>query len=148
MMRIDQIWLSTELLDMLAGADTCLARVVQVFGQAKPHCAYLFANKRGNRMKVSEHQQAIIAVDYGMTRKALHVKTHAALVVYTLQALNPDYEQIVSVLVVYCYIQFLRYRCCTCHYRIESIQRVLWKQSVHVDRLWAIEVSCIMINRK
>nr|WP_160146459.1 IS66 family insertion sequence element accessory protein TnpB [Pseudomonas sp. ALS1131] len=25
------------------------------FGAAKPHCAYLFANRRGNRMKVLVH---------------------------------------------------------------------------------------------
>ena len=50
--RIDQIWLATEPLDMRAGPDTALARVVQVFGSARPHCAYLFANKRANRMKV------------------------------------------------------------------------------------------------
>ncbi|MGM8933638.1 IS66 family insertion sequence element accessory protein TnpB [Pseudomonas neustonica] len=52
MIRIDQIWLATEPLDMRAGADKALARVIQVFGSARPHCAYLFANKRGNRMKV------------------------------------------------------------------------------------------------
>ena len=46
MIRIDQIWLATEPLDMRAGSDTALARVVQVFGSARPHCAYLFANKR------------------------------------------------------------------------------------------------------
>ena len=55
MIRIDAIWLSTEPLDMRAGPDTALARVVQVFGEARPHCAYLFANKRGNRMKVLVH---------------------------------------------------------------------------------------------
>lgn len=33
------------------GLDAALARVVQVFGSAQPHYAYLFANKRGNRMK-------------------------------------------------------------------------------------------------
>ena len=55
MIRIDEIWLATEPLDMRAGPDTALARVVQVFGEAKPHCAYLFANKRGNRMKVLVH---------------------------------------------------------------------------------------------
>ena len=32
-----------------------LTRVVTVFGAARPHCAYLFANKRGNRMKVLVH---------------------------------------------------------------------------------------------
>lgn len=55
MIRIDEIWLATEPLDMRAGVDTALARVVQVFGSARPHCAYLFANKRGNRMKVLIH---------------------------------------------------------------------------------------------
>ena len=55
MIRIDEVWLATEPLDMRAGPDTALARVVQVFGSARPHCAYLFANKRGNRMKVLIH---------------------------------------------------------------------------------------------
>lgn len=40
---------------MRAGPDKALARVNQVFGSARPHCAYLFANKRGNRMKVLIH---------------------------------------------------------------------------------------------
>jgi len=55
MIRIDEIWLATEPLDMRAGPDTALARVVAVFGAAKPHCAYLFANRRANRMKVLVH---------------------------------------------------------------------------------------------
>ncbi|WVM88036.1 IS66 family insertion sequence element accessory protein TnpB [Halopseudomonas pachastrellae] len=55
MIRIDSIWLATEPLDMRAGTDTALARVVTVFGAAQPHCAYLFANKRANRMKVLVH---------------------------------------------------------------------------------------------
>jgi transposase len=50
--RIDAIWMSTEPLDMRAGFDKALARVVQVFGAAHPHHAYLFANARSNRMKV------------------------------------------------------------------------------------------------
>jgi len=37
--------MSTEPLDMCSGADTALARVVQVFGAAHPHHAYLFANE-------------------------------------------------------------------------------------------------------
>jgi transposase len=37
---------------MRCGPETTLARVVQAFGAAKPHCAYLFANKRANRMKI------------------------------------------------------------------------------------------------
>jgi transposase len=50
--RIDEIWLSREPLDMRAGPDTALARVINRFGEAKPHCAYVFANKRANRMKI------------------------------------------------------------------------------------------------
>ena len=46
MIHIDAIWLATEPLDMRAGTETALARVVAVFGAAKPHNAYLFANKR------------------------------------------------------------------------------------------------------
>ncbi|MBN0301270.1 IS66 family insertion sequence element accessory protein TnpB, partial [Pseudomonas aeruginosa] len=42
-------------MDMRAGTETALARVVQVFGAAQPHCAYLFTNKRANRMKVLVH---------------------------------------------------------------------------------------------
>ena len=52
MLRIDQVWLSTEALDMRAGMDTLLSRVVLVFGEAQPHHAYLFANARGSRLKI------------------------------------------------------------------------------------------------
>ncbi|WP_146052121.1 IS66 family insertion sequence element accessory protein TnpB [Pseudomonas syringae] len=52
MIRIDSIWLATEPMDMRAGTETALARVIAVFGAAKPHCAYLFANRRANRVKV------------------------------------------------------------------------------------------------
>lgn len=55
MIRIDRIWLATEPMDMRAGTETALARVVAVFGAAQPHCAYLFTNKRANRMKVLVH---------------------------------------------------------------------------------------------
>lgn len=55
MIRIDQIWLAVEPIDMRCGSDTALAKVVHVFGAAHPHHAYLFANKRGNRMKVLVH---------------------------------------------------------------------------------------------
>lgn len=55
MIRIDSIWLAVEPLDMRAGTDTALARVVRVFGAAHPHHAYLFANRRANRMKVLVH---------------------------------------------------------------------------------------------
>lgn len=55
MIRLDAVWLATTPLDMRSGTETALARVVQVFGGAKPHHAYLFANRRATRMKVLEH---------------------------------------------------------------------------------------------
>jgi transposase len=55
LIRIDAVWLSSAPLDMRAGTDMALARVVNVFGSARPHHAYLFANKRANRMKVLVH---------------------------------------------------------------------------------------------
>lgn len=55
MIRVDQIWLAVEPMDMRAGTETALARVVNVFGAAHPHHAYVFANRRGNRMKVLVH---------------------------------------------------------------------------------------------
>jgi transposase len=55
MIRIDAAWLATSSLDMRAGTDTALARVIAVFGAAHPHHAYLFANKRANRIKIFVH---------------------------------------------------------------------------------------------
>ena len=52
MIRIDAAWFAVEPLDMRAGVDTALARVVSVFGEARAHHAYLFVNRRANRMKV------------------------------------------------------------------------------------------------
>jgi transposase len=55
MIRIEQIWLATEPMDMRAGPDTALARVVKQFGEARAHHAYVFTNKRANRLKVLVH---------------------------------------------------------------------------------------------
>ncbi|CAM3352837.1 IS66 family insertion sequence element accessory protein TnpB [Pseudomonas fluorescens] len=55
MIRIDAIRFATEPMDMRAGTETALARVIAVFGAAQRHCAYLFANHRANRMKVLVH---------------------------------------------------------------------------------------------
>lgn len=55
MIRIDAVWLATAPMDMRAGTDTALARVVRVFGAAHPHTAYIFANARANRIKVLVH---------------------------------------------------------------------------------------------
>jgi transposase len=40
---------------MRAGNETALGRMVKVFGEARPHHAYLFANRRANRMKALVH---------------------------------------------------------------------------------------------
>ena len=50
MIRVEAIWLAVEPLDMRAGTEAALARVVRVFGSARPHHAYLFANRRANRI--------------------------------------------------------------------------------------------------
>lgn len=55
MIRIDAAWLATAPLDMRAGTDTALARVIATFGAAHPHHAYAFANQRANRMKILVH---------------------------------------------------------------------------------------------
>ena len=59
MIRVDAVWLAVEPLDMRAGTELALARVVTVFGAARPHHADLFANRRANRranrMKVLVH---------------------------------------------------------------------------------------------
>lgn len=53
--RIDAAWFAVEPLDMRAGVDTALARVVSVFGEARAHHAYLFMNRRTSRIKVLVH---------------------------------------------------------------------------------------------
>ena len=55
MIRVQAVWLATAPLDMRAGIDSALARVVAVFGAAQPHHAYVFANRSGNRLKVLVH---------------------------------------------------------------------------------------------
>lgn len=55
MIRIDAVWLAVEPLDMRAGTETALARVVCVFGEARAHHAYLFTNRRTNRVKLLVH---------------------------------------------------------------------------------------------
>ena len=55
MIRIDAVWLAVEPLDLRAGTETALARVVRVFGEARAHHAYLFTNRRTNRLKLLVH---------------------------------------------------------------------------------------------
>jgi transposase len=53
--RVDAVWMAVQPLDMRLGTEAALARVVTVFGSAHPHHAYLFANRRANRIKVLVH---------------------------------------------------------------------------------------------
>jgi transposase len=53
--RIDAVWLAVEPIDMRAGVEGLLARVVQVFGAARSHHGYLFANARATRIKLLVH---------------------------------------------------------------------------------------------
>lgn len=55
MIRIDALWLATGPVDMRAGPERLLARVVQVFGAAQAHHGYLFANARASRIKLLVH---------------------------------------------------------------------------------------------
>jgi transposase len=53
MMRIDTIWLALGASDLRGGIDALLAAVVRGFaGGAQPHHAYIFANRRADRLKV------------------------------------------------------------------------------------------------
>jgi transposase len=71
--RVDAAWFAVEPLDMRAGVDTALARVVNVFGEARAHHAYLFINKRANRMKVLVHDGfGLVAVRPKALRRQLH----------------------------------------------------------------------------
>lgn len=70
MIRIDAAWLATTPLDMRAGTDTALARVIAVFGAAHPHHAYLFANKRANRIKILVHDGIGVRADSNLTHRA------------------------------------------------------------------------------
>ena len=53
MMRVDTIWLALGASDLRGGIDKLLALVVQGFAQgAQAHHAYVFANRRADRLKV------------------------------------------------------------------------------------------------
>lgn len=90
--RLDQIWLAVEPMDMRAGTDTALARVVKVFGAAHPHHAYVFANRRANRLKVLVHDGIGIWLAARRLNQGRFVwpgpsATHVALTDEQLQAL-------------------------------------------------------------
>ena len=51
MIRVDAVWLAVQPLDMRSGTESALGRVVASFGAAHPHQAYVFLNRRGDRLK-------------------------------------------------------------------------------------------------
>ena len=55
MIQITQIWLSTTAMDMRSGSNKLLAFILQHHPGIRPHCAYLFYNKTGTRLKVLIH---------------------------------------------------------------------------------------------
>ena len=55
MIRVEAVWLAVEPLDLRIGMESALARVVSVVVAAQPHHAYLFTNRRVNRIKVLVH---------------------------------------------------------------------------------------------
>lgn len=78
MIRVDALWLCVQGLDMRAGVRTLLAQVVAVFGEARPHHAYLFANRRGTRMKVLVHDgYGIWLAQRQLNQGRFHWPTHA-----------------------------------------------------------------------
>jgi transposase len=57
-----------DVCDHRAGSDKLLAQVVAVFGAARPHHAYSFANRRATRRKVLAHQ----GIGIWMAARRLH----------------------------------------------------------------------------
>jgi transposase len=54
--RIDAVWLARGASDLRGGIDALLGRVVRGFAAgAQPHHAYVFANRRADRLKVLVH---------------------------------------------------------------------------------------------
>jgi transposase len=51
--RVEMIWLALGVSDLRGGIDVLLAQVLRGFaGGAQPHHAYIFANRRADRLKV------------------------------------------------------------------------------------------------
>jgi transposase len=51
--RVDAVWLALGASDLRGGIDALLAQVLRGFcGGAQPHHAYVFANRRADRLKV------------------------------------------------------------------------------------------------
>ena len=59
MIRVDAVWLTLGVSDLRGGIDVLLGQVVRGFaGGAQPHSAYLFANRRADRLKAEPGHKA------------------------------------------------------------------------------------------
>jgi len=76
MIRLDSVWMATAPLDMRAGPNSVLMRVVEVFGTAHPHHAYVFANRRSNRIKILVHDGIGIWLAYRRLNQGCFIWTH------------------------------------------------------------------------
>ena len=73
MIRIDAVWLAVEAVDMRAGADRLLAKVVQVFGGAQAHHGYAPHKVRVNALAPSRTRtdRLVKLFEMGHTSSAL-----------------------------------------------------------------------------
>ena len=77
---------------MRAGPEKALTRVIGSFGEARPHTAYVFANKRVNRMKV------LVCDGFGiwLAARRLHQGRFAWTQLRTGEAVSIDAEQLAA----------------------------------------------------
>jgi len=73
--RIDTIWLATEPMDMRAGTDTAMARVISVFGAAQPHCAAGAAGESHSGSATGGHRRP---ADHGLAASATRVQCRSS----------------------------------------------------------------------
>ena len=95
MIHINEIWLAREPLDMRAGPETALARVINSFGEARHHCAYVFANQRANRMKVLVHD----GIGIWLAARRLHQGKFIWSTLRTGSAVSLDVQQLQALVV-------------------------------------------------
>lgn len=93
MIHIERYWMAFEPIDMRASMETVLGKVVAVFGSAQTHHAYLFTNRRANRLKVLVTDGFVVWLavrrlhEGHFVRQAASTRTHLALTQSQVDAL-------------------------------------------------------------
>jgi transposase len=138
MIRVDAAWFALEPLDMRAGVDTALAPFVSVFGEARAHHAYLFVNKRANRMKVLVHD------GFGLRLCARRLYEGCFIRAGIAQERGPlSHEQLQAIVVGgrgNDSMRARRYACCekkSCAKYVDRIVNVAASKSMELPREWA-----------